>query len=274
MRIRKPYQAKPPFGTRLALGGAGGVPAPALFYALNEFGGTSCYSSVPGGPTLTTKGFGTANPWGAPNAGGLYLADAGAGACAMLPSSLQFPWPVTLAQGFKVLGTIGGGFGGVYYANTNTSPYIVLQHAPSGSGFVANWNSGDTSYIGSVFGTVTTGNSYVIATSVTPNGYQSYINGSLGASSTTAQANPSYSATSNVAIGNTYFASNNLNLLFFWQAIWPFALTAGQHALIGSSVNAIWRQFGSPLSAAALFPQSFSSFSPWLYCDPSVEVLG
>ncbi len=240
---------KPPFGTPLDLsypltGGLRG------FYALNENEGATC-SDATGNLNLSTTGFGASNPWGSGASIGLSCPSSGMGAMATVPAALQWSGPITLAVGFRRLGTPTsfGNLCGLFPTNSNANPYRVaaILWSPT-AGQVESYWCYNTSYEGPATSTrivATDVNSVVSMTFVpgNPGAQLLYINGLLD--STFAQPQyPFWTSTAQFAIGAYPGYAANSDSLIYWAGWWSRALTAGEHAALAGNPWQIFKPRG------------------------------
>jgi hypothetical protein len=254
------WPQKPPVGTRLDFENplCNGL---QWFYALNENTGGVINDGIGRLPLIPT-GFGAANPWGATSGGvGLNCDATGYGAQATLPTALQLQPPITLAFGFRKLGTptANSGICGLLINNTATSPYGFEVYWGSSTSFYLGAGDGVTFNTDNAFYTPTTGVDAVFAVSSTSAAQSMYVNGLLLTTATLGYL-PTYTATSLFYLGNFVPISQNSNTLFYWAAVWNRILSAAEHALLGSNVNAIWQIFTPVLDVRRAFvapPVSF-----------------
>jgi hypothetical protein len=213
------------------------------FYALNE--GTGRYiNDATGNIALATSG----GPTWETGTGGLGLGCPGTsgsiGAAATVPSQYQFTNALTLAVGFRRLGaTIQyGNIFGLKPNSSNSSPYNtcnILYNNTTGQ-FVLYYSQG-ASQTNVVAGSVPTTSDSVASASVSSAGSSVYINGALSTSVPNAFT-AAWTSTAQIQIGyQTGGSGETANSLFYWAAWWNRVLSATEHALIGSSINAIWQ---------------------------------
>ncbi len=264
--ITPPYASKPPVGRRLA---AGAPLAAALlgFYPLNESSGTYAYDLGPMSQNVLL----TAPSWNASSIGsGLGGASTSFSGSSTLPTSYLASWPMTVAayvitvpgqtptSGQVIFGVMG---------NTGNSVCVVGLGASNHARAAYESGTSYTAFASPVASAIATGTAFVF--SISASGTATiYSEGIARASAAISQPTGNLPG-SIVRIGNT---GDTFGMTCLWAAWWSRCLAPTEIAYISSSPNAIWSAFGSSLNEAALFRQS--SFSPWLYGDPSCEVYG
>jgi hypothetical protein len=218
------------------------------FWALNE--GT-------GAPTDAVAGLGTSllggATWGAGASGhGLRCTALGAGAYAILPPSLQLPYPLTIACGYRYLG-------GTPTGNANI---FALESSATGSpinNIRISWNLGGTAitadvttvaYLGSYLPAV--GSEVALGLSVVSSNVISLYAGGQSVASTSSggAAAPTWTPTGCACIGQIpAISSRTAQGIVTWAGAWSRALSATEHAALASNP---WQTFAPPRDAARL----------------------
>jgi hypothetical protein len=241
------WQQKPPQGTAVNqfLGLTQGLVG---LYALNEWSGGTIVDGI-GNLNLATMGFGSTNPWASGTAVGISLTVNGASANAPLPVDVQIQPPITLAVGYRQIGVANGNapLCGIFYNNSNGAQFAF--EVASGASTIGLC-IGVGGYAPSLTSASLALKDHVASASFFPSvpGQSLYIDGALSGSSGAGPAFASYSATSLVDIGSagSTYSGRYCNALVYWVGVWNRALSDAEHALIGSSVNAIWQIMQPP----------------------------
>jgi hypothetical protein len=274
--VQKPIRGTPLDRTHSLCSGLQG------FYALNENGGGILWDAT-GNLRLSSNGYGSNSPWSSAAMSGIVSIANMECFTAALPAWLQFPWPMSMAVGFHNIGvaTYYSAMMSISYSSTITAPYDALtlgKDSNSNSARIATNNAG-SQYTADV-GTFVNGKDYVFSTSQGPTTQNTYINGVSVLATTNSNGNPTF-GTPQLIIGSALpVGTNNFsNTLVYWGAWWNRALSAAEHALLGSNVNAIWQIFrpmvgiGTLAGAQGSAPPS-TTYQPWIYGDQIQEQYG
>ena len=245
------WKAKPPQGTPLDRD-HGLCQGLAAFWACNEGAGGRLVD-VMNGTVLSAYSYGSNNPWSSVNTQNGIISSADYECFwAAMPPSLQLSWPITIAIGLANIGNAGSHNNMLFGAlptSTGASPYECWTlYKLTNNHFDATWNNGSEQDLDT--GTALAANTnYVLAATFTSSNQYAYINGLLSATgSTSSGSGPTYGATPTLALGTYYGGTNSYaGALFSWAAVWNRALSAEEHSLIGSTPDAIWQMFASPI---------------------------
>ena len=228
------------------------------FYALNEGVGTTITDAL-GLVPLTISG---SNPWS--QIGSqlcLNLALNGQFAKATVPTNARLGWPVSGAFGCRLLGSASANSRDfcVTFDNSTTTPFIAYGCNRTTLTPNLRWNSAGT--FGQIAGTaLTTGVDAVISFTITSTKQTLYQNGVATNTASNAISNPTFGAAPQMCIGEVQAEISNE--IFYWGGIWQANWTADMHAIIGQSIDSIWRIF-QPFRGEWLFPNIASVGGPW-----------
>ncbi len=208
-------------------------------HGLLEGAGSTSQDSAPYQLGLTSRGFGTTDPWGGgPAGGGLVCTTPDASLYSILPSVAQVGWPITIACCATLLETptTAAAVSGIWYA-VNTPPYHVLDlYWGSGLTLTAGWNYGSSSSDNRSIASLTLGQTFVASVTATSSAVAVYLDGVLQRSQPgTYGSGPAYSSTSQVVHGQWPGYTRNPGCVIYWSLGWSRALSAAEHAEIGSS---------------------------------------
>jgi hypothetical protein len=242
------WQQKPPIGTLLnadhPLVGASKL---AVFYPFWEAGGQQV-TDIAGG--IVCKATSTGIAWGSGACTALKMNVNSAGAIGAVPAILQATYPMTIAIGFRMLGTPAGGgmpYFGLFADNVSVHVISLDDHWPFGAYTQVNINlAGAAGNLQSTPNTqLTIGTDYVASGTITNKSFGFYLNGALEVSGTGNYANPTWTATASIFLGdaNSFYSAKNMACQLYWAALWYSALSPAQHAAIGQGVHAIWQIF-------------------------------
>jgi hypothetical protein len=251
VQIGQYWQAKPPLGwplcPRHSLGSG------LLFFApLNEGAGTSVYDATGGAglavspaAALTVTGGAAWAPGGYRFGTGLDLTATSSGANAVIASALKLNKPLTLAVACRWNGTgpaTHSPLFGLSVSNASSGNAAYRIQMSGGSGALELGGASLTTLTGT---TLVSGVNSVAVVTIDPSGnVLAYLNG-VQTTSTTGPANPSYTATAQVAFGSpSGFTSTSISQCrVFWGAIWNRVLSAQEAQALWESP---WRLFAPP----------------------------
>ncbi len=264
------WDSKPPVGTQIDWSHP--LATNLLWFSGALEGRGTLLADQVAGVNLATEGSAT---WTTGSMSALSCASTGYGAQGIIPSRLQIPLPITLIVACRWNGaapSANAHIHGMFVNNTGSSP----------NAYRITWDSTPT-YVIPVLAVGATGTTswaptanadVVIASEFTSaSAFKWYVNGTLNTSgSFTGGVNPTWTATSNISIGQPVgLSARNAQVIVYWAGIWAPVLPAAIHAAIGSSVNAIWEMFpmrriyGRPASAV---------WRPWYLGDQINEMYG
>jgi hypothetical protein len=239
------WQQKPPKGTQLDWGYplARGLQA---FYPLNE-GTGGLIGDACRNLNLAATGFGSTNPWGSGSGPGIVDTISGASVSATVPTPNRIGWPVTIATGFRFLGTQPDNctIFGITYTTSVSSPFWVFAIYTVAQNVTLRWNNSGSPAALQYLTDLSNNVDHVASAVFTATTQSLYIDGVLAISGTTSGGNPSYSASSLIGFNTLPGTPNRVN---YWGGIWNSAQPPAWHAAIGSSVNAIWQIMQPPLA--------------------------